>query len=64
MLPSSALIASQRVLGTPGYMAPEQVSSPSQLTPGADIFSLGCVFYECFTGSPPFSAPHFVARPG
>jgi len=61
LVPSLALTASQMVLGTPGYMAPEQVSAQSQLTPGADIFSLGCVLYECLTGKPPFSAPHFVA---
>jgi tetratricopeptide (TPR) repeat protein len=61
VLPSSALTASQMVLGTPGYMAPEQVSSQSQITPSADIFSLGCVLYECLTGKPPFAAPHFVA---
>jgi len=60
-VPSLALTASQMVLGTPGYMAPEQASAQSQLTPGADLFSLGCVFYECLTSRPPFSAPHFVA---
>jgi len=63
-LPSSALTASQMVLGTPGYMAPEQASSQTQLTPGADIFSLGCVLYECLTGKPPFAASHFVAALG
>jgi tetratricopeptide (TPR) repeat protein len=56
-----AMTASQMVLGTPGYMAPEQASSQSLLTASADIFSLGCVLYECLTGQPPFSAPHFVA---
>jgi serine/threonine protein kinase len=58
---SLALTGSQMVLGTPGYMAPEQVSAQSELTPSADLFSLGCVLYECLTGRAPFSAPHFVA---
>ena len=49
------------VVGTPGYMAPEQASSQQEIPPAADIFSLGCVLYECITGKPPFEAPHFAA---
>ena len=49
------------LLGTPGYMAPEQASCKPQLTPSADIFSLGCVLHECLTGQSPFAAPHFSA---
>ncbi len=60
-VPTTVLTAHQMLLGTPGYMAPEQVSGQSQLTPSADVFSLGCVLYECLTGQPPFSAPHLVA---
>jgi hypothetical protein len=56
-----AVTASNMVLGTPGYMAPEQASSQSDITPSADVFSLGCVLYECLTGKPPFAAPHFTA---
>jgi tetratricopeptide (TPR) repeat protein len=59
--PSTVMTASQVLIGTPGYMAPEQVSGQKQLTPSADIFSLGCVLYECLTGRAPFSAPHLVA---
>ncbi|QRO00447.1 AAA family ATPase [Archangium violaceum] len=49
------------VVGTPGYMSPEQASSQPDTPPSADIFSLGCVLYECLTGQPPFAAPHFAA---
>ncbi|PTL80692.1 serine/threonine-protein kinase PknK [Vitiosangium sp. GDMCC 1.1324] len=52
---------SYTVVGTPGYMAPEQASSQPEIPPAADIFSLGCVLYECLTGKPPFEAPHFAA---
>jgi tetratricopeptide (TPR) repeat protein len=52
------------VVGTPGYMSPEQASSQPQIPLSADIFSLGCVLYECLTGQPPFAAPHFAAALG
>lgn len=43
-------------IGTPGYMAPEQVES-QVVTPQTDVFSLGCVLYELLTGLRPFAAP-------
>jgi serine/threonine protein kinase/tetratricopeptide (TPR) repeat protein len=42
------------VLGTAGYMSPEQLSGKAVEAP-SDIFSLGCVLYEAVTGKTPFA---------
>ena len=46
--------ASQAVLGTPFYMAPEQVKDPKNVDARADLFALGVLFYEAVSGARPF----------
>jgi eukaryotic-like serine/threonine-protein kinase len=41
------------LVGTPGYMAPEQVRG-EPAGPPADVFALGCVLHECLAGQPAF----------
>jgi len=43
-------------LGTPKYSAPEQIQNPSTVDEKADVYSLGCILYECAAGVPPFDA--------
>ena len=47
------LTMTHQAMGTPIYMAPEQLERPGQVDHRADIFSLGVVFYELLTGELP-----------
>ncbi|MBI3723392.1 phosphate/phosphite/phosphonate ABC transporter substrate-binding protein [bacterium] len=52
-----SLTGTGTALGTPLYMAPEQIESASAVGPPADIYSMGATLYELVCGKPPFSAP-------
>jgi serine/threonine protein kinase/curved DNA-binding protein CbpA len=55
------LTAAGSVLGTPNYMSPEQAKGELAIGPGADLFSLGCVLYECLVGQKAFVGPTVMA---
>jgi serine/threonine protein kinase len=51
--PSSALTDAGKIMGTPNYMAPEQMEHPGEVDHRADIYALGVVFYQMLTGELP-----------
>ncbi|AUX47717.1 protein kinase [Sorangium cellulosum] len=59
---TSRLTQTAAVVGTLGYMAPEQARGDQEtLDARADIFSLGCVLFECLTGQRAFRGQHVAA---
>ncbi len=54
---SSRLTRSGFTVGTSAYMSPEQIAGTKDIDHRADLYSVGCVLYECLTGAPPYEHP-------
>jgi eukaryotic-like serine/threonine-protein kinase len=69
--PGGTLTQTGTSIGTPAYMAPEQISADPSVDHRADIYSFGCVAYELLTGASPFAhkspqqlyAAHLMEKP-
>ncbi|MBC7975055.1 MAG: serine/threonine protein kinase, partial [Myxococcales bacterium] len=54
------LTGTHTVIGTPSYMAPEQMKSGRSADPRSDIWSMGVVMYQLIAGRPPFSGESYA----
>jgi predicted Ser/Thr protein kinase len=54
------LTATGQLVGTPGYMAPEQARGGKIVHASVDLFALGCVLYEALAGQPPFAGTDVI----
>lgn len=57
----SELTASGLVVGSAGYLSPEQVTGARDIDARADVFSIGCLLFKCLTGRVPFRSDDPIA---
>jgi len=60
LLHDGGLTAANALLGTPLYMAPEQVQASREVDARADLWSLGVIGYELVVGRPPFPSTNLA----
>jgi serine/threonine protein kinase len=60
-LRGSKLTGTGMALGTPCYVAPEQILDSKRVTEKADVFGLGGILYAVLTGHPPYEGPDLAA---
>lgn len=59
LVETASEITGTAIIGTPTYMAPEQVTA-AELTPAADIYALGVTIFQMLSGHVPYDAPTAV----
>jgi serine/threonine-protein kinase len=50
------------LMGTPAYLAPEQIEGPRTVSAASDQYALGIILYQCVTGRPAFSSDDEVTK--
>ena len=60
--PASGLTQQGQMMGTPDFMAPEQAEDSHNVDIRADIYSLGCTFYQLLTGEVPFPGGNLLDK--
>ncbi|HET7501672.1 MAG TPA: serine/threonine-protein kinase [Kofleriaceae bacterium] len=58
---ATLLTKTDMVMGTTGYMSPEQMKASKEVDARTDVWALGIVLYECLTGRRPFAGDSFLA---